>query len=299
MSVRVGTMELAQSSLQAIMDAYARYDSAQKVVATGLQIQTVSDNPAGAAQVMDFNAQSAELQQYATNIQQAQTFLSTTDSSLRSATSLVQQARTLVIQAANGSYSSTDLAGMASQIQSIITQIADLGNTTQGNRYVFGGQETESPPIVNSGSGYAYAGGTAAAGTGSLTLTVDRGQSIQTNVTGDQVFTPLLAALQTAHDDIAAGSTSQLSQQDLAAMDSQLNNLLGIRADIGGRLNQLTQLSNRNSSMQQSLTQFTARLQDANVPQAAVALQSAQTAYQAALQVTASGLQVSLLDYLK
>ena len=55
--------------------------------------------------------------------------------------------------------------------------------------------------------------------------------------TGDQVFVPAIAALAKLRDDVANGQDLAVSQQDLAAVDVQINTVVGIRADFGSKIN--------------------------------------------------------------
>jgi flagellar hook-associated protein 3 FlgL len=299
MSTRVSTLEIVQSSLYGINDAYSRYDVAQRQVNTGKLLQTPSDNPAGTAQTLDFRARSADIDQYNSIINQAKNFLSTGESALNSVTDLLQQARSIAVQGANGSTSDDTRAALASQLGNIITQIASIGNTSYGSRYVFAGQRTQTAPIVQSGTGYTYAGGSAATGDGDLSLAIGPGETMVINVTGDQVFTPLLQQLQALQSHIAMGASSVVSQSDLANMDTQLNNILSARADMGAKVDRLNMEEQRNTQTKDNYTQLISQIEDADLPKAVVNLQTAQTAYQAALQSTSSVFQMSLLNFLK
>ena len=55
----------------------------------------------------------------------------------------------------------------------------------------------------------------------------------------------------------------------------------------------------RNDLTQINFTQFISNIEDTNIPKAVVELQTAQTAYQAALQSTVRSFSTSLLDFLK
>jgi flagellar hook-associated protein 3 FlgL len=298
-TIRVSTSQLSNSSLSGISDAYARFADAQQKVNTGKQLNKPSDNPAGLAQSLDFTEQVSEIDQFGKTLDQANGFISTGESALNSVNSLLRQARTYAVQGASDTTTSDARQAIATQVQDIINQLGSIGNTTYGSRYVFGGQRTTTPPLVQNGTGYNYTGGTAATNDGNLNLDIGRGESITTNVTGDQVFTPAIAALAKLRDDVATGQDIAVSQQDIAALDTQINTVVGIRADFGSKLNTITATKQRNSLTQVNLTKAISDIQDTDLPTAVINLQTAQTAYQAALQSTARAFQNSLLDFLK
>ncbi len=299
MSTRVSTTEVAQSSLYGIQDAYSRFDVAQQKVNTGKQVQRPSDDPSGTSQALDFRERNTELDQFSRNIDQANSFIATSETALDSVSSLTRQARTIAVQAASDNVSPETRTALSTQLQNIITQIASLGNTQLGSRYIFAGQRTTTAPLVAVAGIYNYLGGTSATGDGDLYVDIGRGESLKTNATGDKVFIPLLATLQTLANDVGSGNVSLISYSDLNNLDTVYNNVNGVRADLGAKVNRLDLTKSRNEVSKVNYTKFISQIEDTDFPSAVVNLQSAQTAYQAAVQSTARAYQNSLLDYLK
>jgi flagellar hook-associated protein 3 FlgL len=299
MSFRVSSTQIVDSSLVGINTAYSRFTDAQEKVNTGKQLNKPSDNPSGLAQSLDFTEQVSEIDQFGKTLDQARGFIATSESALDSVNSLLRQARTYAVQGASTSTNDTARQGLASQIQDVINQLGNLGNSSYGSRYVFGGQRTTTPPLASNGAGFNYTGGTAATGDANLNLDIGRGETLQTNVTGDQVFTPAIAALSKLRDDVANGQDLTVSQQDIAALDVQLNNVVGIRADFGSKINRIDATKQRNELIKVNFTKLVSDIQDTDIPKAVVDLQTSQTAYQAALQSTVRAFQTSLLDFLK
>jgi flagellar hook-associated protein 3 FlgL len=296
---RVSSTQIINRSLAGIADAYSRFDAAQTKVNTGKQLATASDDPAGTAETLGLHEVASELTQYGRTIARAQSFLSTSESALSNVSSLTQQARTLGLQGATDTLSSDTRASISNQIDNIMKQIASTANTTYGNRYVFAGQRSDTAPLVDSGIGYTYVGGTTATFDADLTLTIGRNETITTNVTGDKVFVPLLTALGKLRDDVKSGATTTVSNTDLDQVDTQLNVVLGTRADMGAKLQRLTRTTTNNNAMQTNYAKFISNIEDADIPSSVVEMQTAQTAYQAALQSTARTFQNSLLDFIR
>ena len=299
MSTRVSSSQIANSSLFGIQEAYSRFDTAQQKVNTGKQLNTPSDDPAGTSQTLEYREHVSELDQFGRTVAQAKNFLSTGESALDNVTSLARQARTIAVQGASDDVDANARAALSGQIDNIIKQIATLGNTTYGNRYVFSGQHTNLAPLIGTPTGYKYVGGTAATNDADLTLDIGRNETIKTNVTGDQVLVPILTTLGKLRDDVATGATGIVSRDDLSQLDTQINKVLAARADMGSKIQRLDLTTMRNAVTKDNYTKFISNIEDADIPSSIVEMQTAQTAYQAALQSTARTFQNSLLDFIK
>ena len=299
MTTRLSTTQITDASLFGIQEAYSRFDTAQARVNTGKQVQRPSDNPTGVAQSLEYRERVSELDQFSRTIDSAKGFAATSEAALDNISSLTRQARTLGVQAASDGVDSQSRTAIASQLQNIIAQVASIANTKYGSQYVFAGQRTDTAPIQPTTTGYQYTGGTSATNDADITLDIGRSESIKVNVPGDQVFTPLLAALGKLRDDTASAATGQVSRDDLASVDTQINNVLGARADLGSRVQRLDLTKLRNDVTKQNYTKFISNIEDADIPTSVVELQTAQTAYQAALQSTSRTFQNSLLDFIK
>ncbi|HLJ55960.1 MAG TPA: flagellar hook-associated protein FlgL [Chthonomonadaceae bacterium] len=300
MALRISTSQVTDSSVAGISAAYARLATAQQQINSGKQLTKPSDNPVGFAQSLDFTDQIAQLDQYDKTLDQAKGFISTGESALSSVDSLLRAARTYAVQGANDDATdATSRQAIAAQIQDTINQLGNIGNATYGTQSVFAGQRTSGPALQGDGTTFKYVGGTDATGDADLKVDIGPGETITTNVTGDKVFAPALAALAKLRDDVSSGKSQDVSQQDIAALDTQISAVVAHRADFGAKLNRIDATQQRNALTKVNFTKFVSDIQDTDIPTAAVALQTAQTAYQAALQSTVRSFQTSLLDFLK
>lgn len=310
--MRVSTTQIAESSLQGIMNSYARFDDAQRKISTGKQLHKPSDNPSGTALALNFRQRVSELEQYGRTMDQAKGFMATTEQALDSVTALLRQARSFAVQGASDSISAETRQALAGQVQNIITQLGNIGNTTYGTRYIFAGQRTNTPAFESTGTGYIYRGGKTGTGDGDILLDIGRGEAMKINASGDTVLAPLIhpeeggpppvkSILSRLRDDIAYGGDAArtISSKDLVELDTQINSVLTLRADLGSKIQRIELTRQRNEQTRVNFTQFIADIEDADIPRAVVDLQTAQTAYQSALAATQRSFQNSLLDYLK
>ncbi len=298
MTNRVSSLEMSNMSLYYIDQATSRMDTAQQQMASGYSINAPSDNPVGIGQVLDFSQQNLQLGQFSSNIQSALGSLTTTSSALSSLTNIVQTARSLAVAGANDTLNSQARLALSAQVGDIVNQAVSIANTKYGDRYIFAGQEIYNAPITLGTSGYQYNGGTNAAGTGEIHVEIGINSSVVTNVTADTAILPIVQTLQQLQTDLQGGTSSAISNIDLANIDKQLTNLEDTSGQVGATMQQLQAAQQSTTLQQADLTTVSSQIQDANMPQVAIALQTAQTAYQAALKVTSSSFQNTLLNYL-
>lgn len=297
--MRISTNMMLNDTLNNVDTSYQNYVDAQQELATGKKLNQPSDDPAGTSQALSLEESLGQLTQYAQNMNTANSFMENTDTALSSVTNLIQQARDLAVQSASDTISNTQRQNLAYQINTIITQIGALGNSKFGSRYLFGGQKATTPPFTQSNGSFVYQGGTAANGNANLTVNIGQGESIVTNVTGDQVFTGILSALTQLSSDMTNNNLTAISNNDLTSLDSNLSNITQARAMLGANVQRINSSLQRNSAVQENFTNLLSQVQDVDISKAAVQLQSSQLAYQAALTATSKGFQQSLLDYIK
>lgn len=297
--MRVSTIQITESSLLGVTEAFSRFDGAQRKVSTGKQVQKPSDDPSGVAQSLDFRERLSEMEQFGRTMDQAKGFLATSESALDSVSALLRQARTIAVQGGSDGNSQETFQALAGQVQNIITQIGNIGNSSYGARYVFAGQRSNAPPFVGAGANFNYIGGTALAGDGDIVLDIGRGEAMTVNVTGDTALAPALTSLGQLRDHLAMRQSAPVSQNDIAALDTQINSILSVRADMGAKMQRIDLTKQRNEMTKVNFTQFISNIEDADMPRAVVEMQTAQTAYQAALASTARAFSTSLLDFLK
>lgn len=297
--MRISTGQVYSNDLTGIENTYSSYAQAQTQLSTGMQVNTPSDNPIALKQMLQLQQENSNYTQYGKIMTQAGNTLSSTDTALGSVTNLLQQVRTIALNAANGTNNMQSMQALGAQVGDILNQVVSIANTNQGGRYLFAGQRTQTLPVVSTASGYAYRGGTTATGDANMQVDIGTGEPITINVTADQTLMPIIQTLTTLQSNISIGNQAAVSQSDVANIDTQMNNLLAVRADVGSTQNMITQEQQRNQLVSDGNTSVISQLGDTDVAKASIALQTAQTAYQAALLATSHNSQVSLLDYIK
>lgn len=155
-------------------------------LSTGKDVNSLGDNPAAAASLVGNDAQSAQVDQFESNISSVQGLLQVGDSTMSSVVNLMTQAISLGVEGANGTLSASDRQALASQMTGIMQQMVGLANTTYQGNYIFAGTESQTAPFTldaTAPDGVTYNGNT---GVNSVQLA--GGQSMAINVPGSQLF---------------------------------------------------------------------------------------------------------------
>nr|WP_019365180.1 flagellar hook-associated protein 3 [Pseudomonas luteola] len=158
--MRISTSQMFASNITGYQNGYSSIVKTQQQIASGVRIQTPSDDPVGAARLLQLEQQQAQLTQYKSNLTTAKNSLQQEESVLTSITNVLQRARELTLDAGNGSYSDVDRQAIASELDQIQQQLLSSMNTKDANgQYLFaGGKSGTVPYVVNADGTYSYQG---------------------------------------------------------------------------------------------------------------------------------------------
>jgi flagellar hook-associated protein 3 FlgL len=292
--MRVTDAANSYGALAGLQSAAARLASLQAQLASGRQITTPSDNPAGTARALQLRAEVKRNDQYVSSARDAVGWMSTADTAYTQAVKLVQNARTLVVQALNtGSGSSTSAGAIADQLDTIRTSLIDVANTTYNGRPVFGGTTAGAAAYDSTG---AYVGDA-----GAVTRAVGPQTTVTVNQTGPQVFGAAGSNLFTLLSDIATTLRTDPSAAapQLTALDGALSRINAAQASEGATYRQVQDTQTVQAATGTTLAGQLSDIQDIDLAEMAVKVSTANVTYQAALQTTANVRQLSLLNFLR
>jgi len=189
--MRISTSWMYQQSLSTMLDQQAELAQTQNEVSTGYAINVASDNPVGAAQIVNLNHVLAENTQYGSNITAATTRLNTETSTLSTVSNVLNSVNDVALSAINSAMNSSDRSNLATELKQYRDQLVQLANTTDGNgQALFSGTSTTSTPFVldDSTGAVSYAGNDQQAYTA-----IGSGLQVANSDTGNSVFMDLPA----------------------------------------------------------------------------------------------------------
>ena len=265
-------------------------------LSTGRRVNTPSDDPAGAAQLIQNLDQSSQVDSFQHNMSSINGQLQTADSTLSSVVTALQRAMTLGIEGANGTLSDTNRAAITAELQGVKDQLVSLANTSYQGTYIFSGT-LQTQPYVPDGSvpsGVRYDGNS-----GVNSVSIGNGYNLQVNLPGSQLFSaPAADVFQSMQDLITAMTTNSGISNAVAEVSQAFNYVTGQRVFYGNGMNQISaqQTFLNSESVQLSSQQNT--LVGADIAHVASDLVNTETARTAALSAIGRQPPVSLFDYL-
>lgn len=300
--MRISTNSFFDLNSKRLSDVQSQMDKIAQQVSSGRKILTPADDPVGAGQALEVQQSQSINAQYAKNRSALQNTLGIVDGTLSSITDTLQSIHEQVISAGNGSYSATELAGIATALQGQRDQLLSLANTSDGaGHYLFAGNQTNTRPFVEVSASVSYQGVDSQS-----QVQVDTSRTMAMSVSGQalfgssaDIFAQLNTTIATLNDPNADPNQQQAVLKALGDSYSQtLQNVTTAQADVGIRLQQLDALDTLGSSRDLTYSQALSRLQDVNYNQALSDLSRQQLALQAAQKTFMQISNLSLFNYM-
>lgn len=287
-----------QLNLQRMSDLQARLSS-------GKMISKPSDDPGGLSRTLALRADQKATEQYQRNADDGVAWMSTIDSALQTAVASLRKARDLTVQGANGSMSPQAREAIAYELEGIRDALLDQANTTYLGRSVFAGT-TAAPTAFEAGT-YAWTGVPGA----SVERRIAPATTVRADADGAAVFgvggfeadpavDPAGGSVFALLDKIAADLRAGVDvSEHLNRIDARQDAMLTALADVGTRYGQLEKAQQSTEKSLMDLKGQIAAIEDIDLAETIIQIQSQEVAYQAALGATARVLQPSLLDFLR
>lgn len=152
----------------------------QNQAATMKKVSKPSDDPIGAAKILENRTDLKNLNQFEKDIHQAQFFLETTESTLSQLNESLVRAKELALQGASDTNGGLPREMIAEEISQILSSVVEMSNRSIGDRYLFGGYKTQGAPFTKDGQfrGDQY----------EIQIQNHKDQFIPMNLSGEQVF---------------------------------------------------------------------------------------------------------------
>jgi flagellar hook-associated protein 3 FlgL len=279
-----------------IREAQAEYFLAQQRVMTGKRYTRVSEDPVAALTALNAKGLRSRLEQLDKNLMVAREYTGTTESVLDEVNSVLKRAYTLAIQGASDATTQESRNAMADEVGSLLQRLVDLSNTQGVNgKFIFAGQNADQKPFSHAGGVLSFAGDTLP-----IQVEVRPGETMRANLeNADTFFTTVYDALETLRADLQGGDVGLISDQDVAAVQSAMGQLAAARGINATKMQEVERLTTEGQRRLDDLTKTVSDNEDIDLADAITRMQSAETAYTAALQVASQGFRLSLMDFLQ
>lgn len=290
--MRISTNMLQQRILSNLQQNFSNFAAAQNQVSTGKRFERLSEDPLSGVQVMTADRGLRGIDQYRRNSSAARTRTDAEEATLSQVTDLLTRAKELTLQEGSASGTADTRAAAKAEIDRIIEQVVQLGNTQVGNEYIFAGDMVNTSPFDASG---AYLGDD-----GVRKAEVGQGYLITTNHTGRELLvnSGVLTTLQSLSTQLGSGTPATIGI--LAGnIDNAFTNVQTLMSTNGARVRQIESAMQNSDALETNLTLRRSDLSEVNIEQATTQFVGLQNTLQAALLSASRVLNTSLTDYLR
>ncbi|MBU2033026.1 MAG: flagellin FliC [Alphaproteobacteria bacterium] len=245
--------------------------TAMERLSTGKRINSAKDDAAGLAIATSMTSQVKGMNQGIRNANDGISMAQTAEGALNEVTNMLQRQRELTVQASNGTYSTTDLGNIKSEMDALNEQIDNVLTNTE-----FNGQKLFDGTAGTTGA-----------------VTIQAGANETDTVTLNFGAIDLSAAAAVDVEALAAG--------DLAVFDTAIETISSTRAELGASQNQLESAVNNLSDNITNLSDARSRIEDTDYSAETTALAKSQILSQAssAMLAQANQSQQNVLSLLR
>lgn len=286
------------NSLNRVADRMSR---AQQMISTGVRMARVSDNPDEVSTLLNARASLAAAEQIQSNLERVTAEVDAGEQALQKAVELFERARTLGAQGVTGTQTAAGRQVIAQELGTILEQMVSLAATQVEGRYIFSGDTdrqtpytidlSQQPPVS------AYLGATS-----TRLVQHPNGTTFQVGQTAAEVFDSAtleenvfatLSALRDAFLDNDEGA-ARLALEALTPAGDHLNGSLSL---YGTFQNKVRGADEFGKNLQLQLRVQIGNLEDADLTEAILEMNQAQTQQQAALTSRAQMPRTTLFDF--
>jgi len=301
--MRVSSAQTADMLMTCLQSGYSDYAEVAEQMATGSRINSPSDDPIGYIKLQNLTTQQSTLSQYQDNIETAETMLDNSETEFSSMSDVLDQIRALAVSAGNGTYSSDDLADIATEMSTLMTSLVSFCNATDSNgNYMFSGSQTDLESIVydETTGTYTYQGDDY-----QRDIIVADGITVAASDTlGDIFFSSSSSTssnffndMSDLIEDLSNGSdVSDTVASMLDTIDGTASNLSSAISSIGARSNQLDALDSAHSETLLYSETLSSEIGDMDYSEASVKAQEILTNIEATQSMISKVLSLSLFD---
>ena len=278
-----------------------RLGDVQEQVTSGRIINRPSDDPSGAARVLDLREAIADVQQYQNNASKGRTLLGAAEEALSTAEGIFARMGELGVQMSNATVSAADREAAAEEVAGAKEHLIDLMNTQVGDIYIFGGYRTQYDPNDPANPGAAPWGDDSTFFGNENEIEYDMGDGVRLPVTLRNSETAWAGVWGTLDDFETA-----LRGNDIPTIETSIDELAGAReqidrnrAEVGTKLNRISFARDVLDRNDIDLKAQLSDTEDADMLEVMARFRQEEIALQGALQMASRIFQPTLMDFLR
>jgi flagellar hook-associated protein 3 FlgL len=235
------------------------------------------------------------IEQYRRNVRAAQGRLDIEEGVLSQLSDVLSRVKQIGMQEGSGTANATTRLVAKAEIDELLSSMVQMAGTRFQGEYLFGGDQSLTPPITSGTSPY-----TTTVVTGQRLAEIGAGEYVAVTHNATDVFlaSGCCAALEQLSTALGTNDAAGI-QSFLTSIDSAQESIQNLLGDLGARANRLDVALSNLDALDSTLTVFRSNLQELDLEEAVTHLVARQNAYQAALLTTSRLMNLSLADYLR
>ncbi|MET0050566.1 MAG: flagellar hook-associated protein FlgL [Candidatus Thiodiazotropha sp.] len=299
---RISTAMLYDRGIASMLARQRALSEAQMQISNGKRIQTPSDDPPGAAQVLNLRTVISQVEQYQANADQARARLDLQESTLAGVDDLLPRVLELALQGQSDTYNAGARQAIADELRELNAELMSLANTKDSNgEYIFAGFSADSVPFSNPADGvFSYSGDM-----GSRSLRISATRQIQDRENGYDVFMNVETAtgtrrnlFETIHGVIAGLEADVPNGAFIDDLYTAMEHVSAVRSRGGARLNAIESQQIVNEDFIYTMQTTQSDIEDVDLAEAISRFEQDMVALQAAQQTFSKVQGLSLFNYL-
>jgi len=295
---RVTSEMMTTGSLRRLSSRLQQYERTQSQLATGKRILAPSDAPGDANRALGLRAVQRAREQELRNAGDAKSWLDITDTQLQAGMERLSRLRELTLRGAS-SVGAQESSALAVEISNIRDELLGIANARNRGRPLFSGF-SDAQAVRNVAGSWVYEGDS-----GAITRRVSESDVVTVNVTAAEVFgfggppgSDLFSALDQLVADLQGGNTNGVTAA-LGRIDAGRTTLGNALAKVGASANTVESAQVRTDSALLSIRTELSEVEDVDMAEAVMELQTQQSAYEATLQALGRSLPQTLAAFLR
>lgn len=294
--MRVTSEMMVHNTLRRLSGRLERYQHVQSRLAAGRRILAPSDDPSGAARALSLRAGLRSREQEVRNAADAQNWLAVADGQLQASMERLARARDLALRGSS-SVNADEFAALAKEVATIRDELVGIANARQRGRPLFSGY-ADTDAVARVAGTWTYQGDD-----GAILRRVGEQENLRVNVSGGAAFgfdagRDVFTVLDELEQALQAGDSAGTAAL-IADIDGGRQRIGDALATVGATANWVDSALARAEDAQLATRAQLAEVEDVDIAEAIMDLQTQQVAYEATLQALARALPPSLASFLR
>jgi len=301
---------MVNNAIRHISDSQEKTSKLQTQISTGKQFQNASEDPVNASLGLSLRSNLRTVESYVNNAENTNDWMLATDYVFTQLETVSTRATNLVMRGLNDSLNNTArVTSLGTELQTLIDQAVEAGNTKQNDQYIFSGYKVDTKPfsLVKGATFLDTMGNTVdsltidySGDTNAMQRRLGPDQLVTMNVPGTPIETFIASLIKAKEAMIKDPYNANSLQTAMAELQSSLDTLSQYRTSNGARMRQVESAADFLAQVTAETKSLLSKKEDTNMAEAIASLSNQKVTFEAVLDVSQRAISgLSLFDYLK